>query len=143
MTIVRVFNAPRDLVWKAWTDPKRMMHWFGPKGFTTPVCELDVQPGGAQRITMQGPDGTLYPMTAVYEEVNEPERLVWNSSVEHGAGVSFEIRQVATFIERNGKTELRLQASITRATPGSADALGGMEQGWSESLDKLDELLAG
>jgi uncharacterized protein YndB with AHSA1/START domain len=142
MTIVRVFDAPRRLVWKAWTEPQHLAKWFGPKSFTNPVCETDVRPGGTMRITMQGPEGTQYPMVAVYDEVIEPERLVWTTHVEHDGNVSFEIRQVTTFAERDGKTEITLQAFILRATPESADALGGMTEGWSQSLDKLDALLA-
>lgn len=142
VTIVRVFDAPRDLVWKAFTEPEHLARWFGPKGFTAPVCEADVRPGGMQRITMRGPDGTDYPMTATYEEVVPPERLSWNGSVDHAGNVSFAVYQVATFVERDGKTELTLQAFVTRATPESAGALGGMEIGWSQSLDKLDALLA-
>lgn len=141
MTIVRVFDAPRQLVWNAWTDPRHLAQWFGPREFTNPVCEADVRPGGTLRITMQGPDGTRYPMMAVYDEVVEPERLAWTTDVEHDGNVSFEIRQVASFAERDGKTELTLQAFVVRSTPESADALGGMEQGWSQSLDKLDALL--
>jgi uncharacterized protein YndB with AHSA1/START domain len=142
MTIVRVVDAPRALVWKAWTDPQHLANWFGPKQFTNPVCEADVRPGGTMRITMRGPDGTLYPMVAVYDEVVELERLVWTTSVEHAENVSFEIRQVTTFAERDGKTELTLQAFVLRATPESAGALGGMHEGWSQSLDKLADLLA-
>jgi uncharacterized protein YndB with AHSA1/START domain len=142
MTIVRVFDAPRHLVWKAWTDPQHLAQWFGPKGFTNPVCEVDARPGGTLRITMQSPDGTLYPMIAVYDEVIEQERLVRTTSVEHDGNVSFDIRQVTTFAERDGKTELTLQAFILRSTPESADAIGGMEIGWSMSLDKLEALLA-
>ena len=142
MTIVRVFDAPRRLVWKAWTDPQQLALWFGPKGFTNPVCEVDARPGGALRITMQSPDGNLYPMEAVFDEVIEPERLVWTTSVEHGGNVSFDIRQVTTFAEHDRKTEVTTQAFVLRSTPESADALGGMEQGWSESLVRLANLLA-
>jgi uncharacterized protein YndB with AHSA1/START domain len=142
MTIVRVFDAPRHLVWKAWTEREHLVRWWGPKGFTNPVCEVDVRPGGTLRITMQGPDGTLYPMVAAFDEVVEPERLAWTTAVEHDGNVSFEIRQTATFAERDGKTELTLLAFVLRATPESSFALGGMEQGWSQSLDKLAELLA-
>ena len=141
MTIVRVFDAPRRLVWEAWTQPRHLAQWFGPQGFTNPVCEADVRPGGIMRITMQGPDGTQYPMEAVFQEVVQPERLVWDTSVEHAGNVSFDIHQVITFAERNGKTEVTLVAYVTRATPESAGALGGMEIGWSQSLDKLAELL--
>ena len=60
--ITTIINAPRALVFKAWTDPKQMAQWWGPKGFTNPVCEMDVRPGGAHRIVMRGPDGTDYPI---------------------------------------------------------------------------------
>jgi uncharacterized protein YndB with AHSA1/START domain len=142
MTIVRVVDAPRRLVWKAWTESQHLAQWFGPQGFTNPVCEADVRPGGTLRITMQGPDGTLYPMVAVYDEVIELERLVWTTEVEHDGNVRFEIRQVTTFAERDCKTVLTLEAFVLRSTPESADALSGMEQGWSQSLDKLADLLA-
>jgi uncharacterized protein YndB with AHSA1/START domain len=142
MTIVRVFDAPRRLVWDAWTDPQQLAQWFGPKDFTIPLCEVDARPGGGLRVTMQSPDGTLYPMDAVFDEVIEPERLVWTTHVEHGGNVSFDIRQVTTFAERDGKTEVTTQAFVLRSTPEAADALGGMEQGWSQSLDKLEDALA-
>ncbi len=90
---------------------------------------------------MRGPDGALYPMEAVYEEVVEPERIVWNTSVEHPGNVAFDIHQVITFAERDGKTEVTLLAFVTRATPEAAFALGGMHEGWTQSLDKLDTLL--
>ena len=141
MTLVRTFDAPRELVWKAWTDPQQLAQWFGPKGFTNPVCEADVRVDGLMRITMQAPDGTQYPMTAIYTEVVPLERLVWDTSVEHPGNVSFDIHQVTTFAERDGKTQVTLQAFITRATPESAGALGGMEEGWKMSLDKLESLL--
>ena len=142
LTITRSFDAPRALVWKAWTDPAHLKQWFGPTHFTNPFCEVDLRAGGAFRLTMQSPDGTLYPIDAVYDEVREPELLTWTSSVEHDGGVAFEIRQVVTFVERDGKTEMTLQAFILRATPESAGALGGMHEGWSQSLDKLEALLA-
>ena len=143
MTIVRVFDAPRRLVWQAWTEAERLAQWFGPKGFTNPVCEVDARPGGMLRVTMESPDGSLYPMEAVFDEVVAPERLVWTTSVEHDGNVSFDIRQVTTFVERDGKTEVTTQAFVLRSTPEAAEALGGMEQGWSQSLDKLGEVLAG
>ncbi len=74
--ITRVFDAPPELVFKAWTDPKHMARWWGPRIMTTPVCEMDVRPGGAYRIVMHAPDGSDYPITGVYREVTPPRRLV-------------------------------------------------------------------
>jgi uncharacterized protein YndB with AHSA1/START domain len=75
-----VFNAPRDLVFIAWTDPKHMAQWWGPKGFANPVCELDIRPNGAIFIHMRGPDGIVYPMKGIFHEIVEPERLVFTST---------------------------------------------------------------
>src|SRR6266576_4505343 len=80
LVITRTFDTPREIVFKMWTDPKHMAQWWGPHGFTNPVCELDARPGGAIRIHMRGPDGTVYPMTGVYQESVEPERLVCTSA---------------------------------------------------------------
>jgi uncharacterized protein YndB with AHSA1/START domain len=75
LTLTRVVDAPRDLVWAAWTEPKHMAKWWGPKHFTNPVCELDVRPGGKILIHMRAPDGATHPMPGVFSEVNKPERL--------------------------------------------------------------------
>ena len=80
LVLTRVFNAPRERVWKAWTDPNQVAQWWGPAGFTNPRCEVDVRPGGVLRIDMRGPDGTVYPMSGVYREVVSPERLVFTGS---------------------------------------------------------------
>jgi uncharacterized protein YndB with AHSA1/START domain len=80
LTITRVFDAPRDLVFEAWTDAKHLAKWWGPHHFTNPVCELDVRVGGAIRIDMRGPEGTVYPMTGVLHEIVSPERLVFTSA---------------------------------------------------------------
>src|ERR1700739_195794 len=75
ITITRVSDAPRLLVFKAWTDAKALAQWWGPKGFTNPVCELDVRVGGAIRIHMRSPDGSVYPMKGEFREIVPPERL--------------------------------------------------------------------
>ena len=69
----RIFDAPREVVFRAWTDPERLKRWWGPKGFTNPVCEVDVRTGGAIRIDMRAPDGAVYPMTGAFVEIVEPE----------------------------------------------------------------------
>src|SRR5579871_3024258 len=79
LVITRVFDAPRELVFKAWTEHERLKRWWGPKNFTNPVCEVDSRPGGAMRIDMRAPDGRVYPMTGRYEEIVEPERIVFTS----------------------------------------------------------------
>ena len=76
LVITRILDAPRELVFNVWTDPKHLAQWWGPRGFTNPVCEVDPHPGGAIRIHMRGPNGAVHPMTGVYQEVVRPERLV-------------------------------------------------------------------
>src|SRR5205085_2306725 len=76
LTFTRIFDAPRALVLGMWTDPKHVAQWWGPRGFTNPVCEMDVRPGGALRIVMRAPDGTEYPMPGIFRDVVAPERLV-------------------------------------------------------------------
>lgn len=75
IVITRVFNAPRELVWNVWTEPKHMEQWWGPKGFTTRVIELDLRPGGQWRFVMIGPDGTEYPIKGIFREVIPPKGL--------------------------------------------------------------------
>jgi uncharacterized protein YndB with AHSA1/START domain len=143
LVLTRIFGAPRSLVFRAWTDPKHVARWWGPRGFTNPVCELDVRPGGLIRIDMRGPDGTIYPMKGVFHEIIEPRRLVFTSTaLEDAAGKPLlEILNTMAFDDYNGLTKLTLHARLItqdfQLTPEVAAALSGMEQGWSESLYRL------
>lgn len=140
----RIFDAPRAVVFKAWTDPAQLKIWWGPKGFTNPLCEVDVRPGGAIRIHMRAPDGNVYPMTGMFHEILEPERLVFTSSALGQDGEPlFEILNTVTFSEESGKTKLTLHASVSNVKGEAAQHLAGMEQGWSMSLDRLAKLIAG
>jgi uncharacterized protein YndB with AHSA1/START domain len=87
----RVFDAPREVVWDAFTDPKQVALWWGPRGFTTTIHEMDVRPGGCWRHTMRGPDGTNYPNASIFQEVVRPERIVYShgGGKEGGQGASF------------------------------------------------------
>lgn len=144
LIITRVFDAPRDLVFKAWTDPRHVAQWWGPKGFTNPVCELDVRPGGAIRIDMRGPDGVVYPMKGVFHQIVEPERLVLTTSAfeDEAGNPRLEVLNTVTFAEHEGKTKLTLHAVVVKSTPEVAAALDGMEEGWSQSLDRLGDYVA-
>ena len=105
-------------MFKAWTDPKHVAPWWGPHGFTNPVCELDARPGGAIRIHMRGPDGTVYPMTGVYQEIVEPERLVFTSAaLDKEGNPLFEVLNTVTFAEQGGKTTQTSRARTVK-TPG-------------------------
>ncbi len=138
LVMTRVFDAPRELVFKAWTETQHVAQWWGPKGFTNPVCELDVRAGGAIRIHMRAPDGVVYPMTGVFQEIVEPERLVFVSSALDESGKSmFDILNTVIFAELGGKTNLTLQARVIKTTELAPQYLKGMEAGWTQSLDRV------
>lgn len=144
LLITRTFDAPRELMWNLWTDPKHLAQWWGPQCFTNPVCEIDLRPGGAILIHMRGPEGTMYPMKGEFREIVEPERLVYNTiALEDDQGsIQLEIHNTITFTERDGKTELTVRASVVTSTPEAAGALAGMDAGWNQTLDKLTDYLA-
>lgn len=143
VVITRVFDAPADLVFQTWTDAKHVARWWGPKGFTNPVCEWDARPGGRIHIDMTGPDGVVYPMKGVFHEIVAPERIVYTTSVfEDAQGrPRLEVRHIITFASQDGKTILTVQNVILTVAPELAGAVAGMETGWSQSLEKLAELL--
>ncbi len=121
-----------------------MAQWCGPHGFTNPICELEVRTGGGIRIDMTGPDGVVYPMKGVFYEIAAPERFVFTSSAFHDAkdNPGLEALNTVTFAELNGKTTLTLHAVVVKSPPAVARAPEGMEEGWSQSLERLGELVA-
>jgi len=139
LVFTRVLSAPRSRVFTAWTDPKHVAPWWGPHGFTNPVCELDARPGGAIRIHTRGPDGTVYPMTGVYQEIVEPERFVFTSAaLDKEGNPLFEVLNTVTFAEQGGKTTQTLRARAVKTTAEGAPYLEGMEAGWTQSLERLE-----
>jgi uncharacterized protein YndB with AHSA1/START domain len=139
VVITRVFDAPRELVWKAWTDPKHMAQWWGPQGFTNPVCEMDARPGGALQIVMRAPDGAEHPMKGVFREVIKPERLVFTAVAEDERGNALlEALTIVTFAEDARKTKLTVHARAVGLAPVAARMLEGMQAGWTQSLDRLE-----
>jgi uncharacterized protein YndB with AHSA1/START domain len=139
LTLTRLYNAPRERVWKAWTDPEQLAQWWGPDGFTTPRCELDVRPAGMLRIDMRAPDGNVLPLTGVYREVVAPERLVFLCSAVDGNGqLIFEVLNTISFAKQGGKTKLTVQTQVLRKTPGADE---GQVEGWTQTLVRLEELL--
>ncbi|HEX5228654.1 MAG TPA: SRPBCC domain-containing protein [Bryobacteraceae bacterium] len=139
VTITRVFDAPRELVFRAWTDPRYLQRWWGPAGFTNPKCEFDARPGGAILIHMRGPDGMVHPMSGTVVEIVPPERLVFRSAaIGPGGQPLFETLNVVTFAqEAKNKTKLTVHAKASNVRPEAAPALAGMEIGWNMSLDRL------
>src|ERR1035437_9662848 len=143
LLLTRICEAPREIVFQAWTTPEPLKRWWGPKGFTNAVCEIDPRPGGAIRIHMRAPDGTVYPMTGVYREIVPPERLAFVSSALDEKGKPlFEVLITVGFAARGGKTELTLRARVVMGTPGGKRTPAGMDQGWSQTLGRLAEEVA-
>jgi uncharacterized protein YndB with AHSA1/START domain len=143
VTLTRTFDAPRDLVFRMWTDPKHLAQWWGPKGFTNPVCEVDAWPGGKMRIDMTAPDGTVYPMTGEFREIMAPERLVFiTTAIDHAGNKLLEGTSTVTFTEHGGKTTITLRSHAVALSPIAPQMLAGMKDGWTQSIDKLGELVA-
>ncbi len=145
VTLTRILNAPRELVFKAWTDPKMLANWWGPRGFTNPECEVDLRPGGALRICMHAPQFGFpnHWMEGTFKEIVTPERLIFISRafVDENGNASLEVLNTITFEQVGDKTKITVHAVVIKATPEMAPALAGMEIGWSQSLDKLAEEL--
>ena len=143
VTITRTFAAPRALVFKCWTDAKHLAQWWGPDGFTNPVCEIDARVGGALRIHMRGPDGAVYPMKGVFQEILEPERLVFtNIAVDAVGRHLLEGLTTVTFAEERGKTRLTMHTRAVAVAPEAIAYLQGMEMGWTQSIDRLEAYAA-
>jgi len=148
LVITRVFDAPRELVWKAWTEPERFMRWYGPKGFTSPVSKIDLRVGGVRLNCMRSPEGRDFWTTGVYREIVEPGRIVYTDSLSDAEGNMvpashygrsgdwpLELLVTVMFEEHEGKTKLTL-----RHVGIPAGENGDMaEAGWNESFDKLAE----
>lgn len=145
LQITREFDAPRERVFDAWTNCKDLSQWWGPRQFSNPCCDIDPRPGGKFDIDMQGPDGTLYPSKGEIEELQKPSHLVFRGDAledESGSPALEDITDV-TFSEHDGKTIVNVRAVVVKATPEAEGALAGMEQGWTESLDRLEDYLEG
>jgi uncharacterized protein YndB with AHSA1/START domain len=143
IVISRVFDAPRELVWKAWTDPKHVVNWWGPRGFTTTIHEMDVRPGGTWRHTMHGPDGSDYPNESTFIEIVEPERIVYQHGGRKEGGSSVSFQSTWTFEKQGEKTKLTLRHVFDSAEERDrvANEFGAIEGG-KQTLARLEEHLA-
>ena len=137
--VARVFDAPRELVWKAYTDPAAIPHWWGPRGHTTTVDEMDVRPGGAWRYVSRDANGNEYAFHGEYREVVPPERLVATFEFEPMPGhVSVE---TLTLVEHEGKTTLTNRSVFDSVEDRDGMMQSGMEAGLRETYDRLAEYL--
>ena len=136
--MTRLFDAPRELVFETFTNPEHVPHWFGPRGWSVPVCEIDLRPGGAWRYVLRGPNGEEMGMSGVYRELAPPERVVTTESFDDYPGESLN---TLTLTEEDGKT--RYTATVLYADKETRDAVlaSGMSEGAAETLDRLAERL--
>lgn len=149
IAITRVFDAPRGRVWHAWTDPHELAQWWGPQGVTNPTCEVDLRVGGELYIVMlAGPElgplaGQRWPMRGTFIEITEPERLVFSNNAVAENGTVLLEGQTTVLLEDagEGKTRFTLTARATGVAPQAPQMLAGMEQGWTQSIDKLSALV--
>lgn len=138
LEIIRLIRAPKKLVYDAWVTPEMVSQWWGPEGFTCPECSMDARPGGAITIRMQSPDGSIYPMEGHFVELTEGEKLVFTGEVRDEKGnIYLETKNTVIFEQRGEETKLTLRAEVTKALPEAAAAISGMQDGWYQSLDKL------
>ncbi len=142
LVLTRVFDAPRDLVFRAWTEPAMLLKWWGPRGFTNTFHEIDVRPGGKWLFIMHGPDGVDYPNQIVFDEVIRPERLVYT----HGSGVEGDpgtFNVTVTFEEQGSRTLLTLRMLFPSIEERDrvVNEYGALEGG-RQTLERLAEHLA-
>jgi uncharacterized protein YndB with AHSA1/START domain len=142
MTTVRTFSAPRELVFKAWTDPELLARWWGPGGFSTTMKKWFPRAGGEILLDMNAPNGAVFPMGGKFVEVKPPERIVFESAaLDPNGDAIFEILNSVTLADLGGKTELTLHAKVLRMRPEARQYLNGQKVGWSQSLDRLESLV--
>jgi uncharacterized protein YndB with AHSA1/START domain len=144
LVLSRIIDAPRELVFQAWIDPKQMKKWWGPHGFTNPVCEIDARPGGKIKICMDSPEFPDHWVNGEFREIKKPERLVFVSSAfDDESGTGFESINTITLEEHHGKTKLTLHVVVTKLNPKFQIAVDHMHDGWSQSLDRLADEVEG
>ena len=155
--LTRTFDAPRALVFAAWTEREHLMMWFGPKGTTIPTAKLDLRPGGSFHYCLRMPDGGEMWGKWVFREIVAPERIVLVSSFSNAAGEIVPAPMIAgwplqtlsttTFVERDGRTELTLRWSPLDATDAQRTLFGNMHDsmrgGWGGTFQQLEAYLAG
>ena len=134
LTITRIFDAPRALVFGAWAEPEHLMRWFAPNNFTVPVCEMDFRAGGKFRLCMRGL-GRDHWMNGVFREIVRPERIVWTGMLDNDTN---EVVTTARFEDLGSKTRLTVHQTYSIET----DSTSGAPQGWTETLEHLAEYLA-
>ena len=139
LVITRIFVAPRDVVFQAWTEPGRVARWWGPQGFVTTYCDMDIRPGGAFRVCMRSPEGAEHWKQGVYREVVEPERLVFTFAWEDADGnPTHQTLVTVSFAEEGSKTKLILHQAVFETIARRDEH----QRGWTSTLQRFAEYLA-
>lgn len=137
IVLSRTFDAPRELVFEAWTSVEHLSHWFGPDGYKTTTYNLDFHPGGTWKYMMHGPDGTDYPNLITYTEIVPPERIAF----DHGDFDSVHFQVTVTFEEKEGKTALTSRMLFpTKEAREAVVSFGAIELGY-QGFDHLEKYL--
>lgn len=139
LVLKRVFDAPREAVFRAWTAPAEIVKWWGPDGCTAPVCDVDLRPGGAWRTCILSSDGKEHFVGGVYTEIEPPEKLTFTWAWETDGVPGHEMVVSVELHDREGSTELVLTQTRFESPKSRADH----EAGWSSSLDCLNRILSG
>ena len=144
LTLTRLIDAPRDKIFRAWTEPELLKQWFTPRPWTTPVVETDVRPGGSSYFLMRGPNGEEFPNRGVYLEVVESERLVFTDAYTSAwvpSGKPF-MTAILTFEEENGKTRYTARVRHWSEADREAHEKMGFHEGWGKATDQLEALVS-
>lgn len=136
LVITRIFDAPRSLVFKAWTQPEHLVRWLGPKDFSASAVRLDVRPGGAWSAVITSPEGKSFGMAGIYREIAPPERLVFTFAWDEDKAEQMLI--ALTFRDRDGRTEMTFRQTGFRSVESRDSHRGG----WTECFDRLPGFLA-
>ena len=140
ITMTRVFDAPREKVFKAYTDPNLVTQWWGPRGLTTIVDKMEVRKGGIWRYIQRDAEGNEYAFNGVYHDIVSPERLIYTFEFEGMPG--HVLLETVVFEEQDGKTKLSDISVFQSIEDRDGMLASGMEQGAVETLDRFEELLA-
>lgn len=144
LVLTRLIDAPREKLFRAWTEPELMKQWFTPRPWTTPVIEVDLRPGGSNLIVMRGPDGTEFPNRGVYLEIVKNERLVFTDAYIKAWEPSEKpfFTGIITFEDEGGKTRYTARAVHWTVADREAHEKMGFHEGWGLCADQLAELAA-
>lgn len=141
LKIDRLISAPRERVYKAWTDPEQMRQWFAPKPFELVVTKMDFRVGGRFEMAMKGPDGSRFPFTGTYRVIEPGKKLEWTG--EFAEGPVDQMTTTVTFADEGGKTRVAAHQRFFVMTETIKHATAGAKQGWGMTMDQLTAYVEG